>query len=398
MVFFIFTRNLKPGTLSMEAIFLMGAVQALFFTILVITKKQKNPSDFILGLWLFFLAVHLTVPFYVFKDFPDNIHLAGIDLGLFVSHTILLYIYSCALTGKKRGIKPYLIHIVILICTNCLMIPVIIMPVEEKIRFSQNISEAPVYFWVILVIIYLINCPYLVSTLRLLKSHKAIIKNCFSNIEKRNLNWLYNLTIGLCLFYIVNISGGTFLFLLDIIPLYIDFLTYSLLTVLVYAIGFFGFRQGNIFVYDKNLTARKTEPAEKSASSPLPGQANRNEDTKGEDRIFSQKVLGVMEEQKPHLQNDLTLYNLASLLEVTPHYISHILNNYLGSTFYDFINSYRIKEVKQKIASGESKKYTLLSLAFESGFNSKASFNRIFKKQTGVTPSQYLKNRSHSSG
>ena len=59
------------------------------------------------------------------------------------------------------------------------------------------------------------------------------------------------------------------------------------------------------------------------------------------------------------------------------------------NNFYDFINSYRVKEVQNRLEGGDSEVYSLLAIALESGFNSKSSFNAVFKKHTGMTPSQY---------
>lgn len=398
----------------MESLFLMGAVQALFFTALVLTKRKKSASDFLLALWLFFLAAHLLIPFYIFKNFPDNIHLAGTDTGLFISHTILLYLYASMLSGSKTPLSHYVFHGIMILLTNCLMQPLILTPREEKIKIASNQGQPSLFLALIIIVIYLVSFFYLYLTLRRLSNYKQRIRNEFSNIENINLNWLYALTIGLLLFYCISFCGGILLFLLKINLVYIDFFTYSLLALLVYAIGFFGFRQGRIFVYDTSRTIppEKREKSEESedkedkekkgetpaaASENVPGkktlaeESKTAEKSKNEDTLFSQKMKLLMDEQKPYLDNELTLYNLAARLETTPHHVSRLLNNSLGTTFYDFINSYRIKEVKKRMSSGEYKNYTLIAIAFDSGFNSKASFNRIFKKQTGLTPSQYLK-------
>jgi AraC-like DNA-binding protein len=61
----------------------------------------------------------------------------------------------------------------------------------------------------------------------------------------------------------------------------------------------------------------------------------------------------------------------------------------MHQSYYDFINQYRIEEFKNRLADPESERYNLLSIAFDSGFQSKGTFNSIFKKFTGMTPSEY---------
>jgi AraC-like DNA-binding protein len=74
---------------------------------------------------------------------------------------------------------------------------------------------------------------------------------------------------------------------------------------------------------------------------------------------------------------------------MSTHNLSEILNTRLNQNFYDFINRYRVEEVKKRLSENDSGKFSLIAIAFDSGFNSKSSFNTIFKKLTGVTPSQF---------
>ena len=100
-----------------------------------------------------------------------------------------------------------------------------------------------------------------------------------------------------------------------------------------------------------------------------------------------------MTEKKIYTEPELTLNSLAKLLEVHPNHLSQVINSIEGKNFYDFINFYRIEEFKRLVIRPESKNYTLLSLAYECGFNSKTSFNRNFKKSTGLSPSEFLQHQ-----
>ena len=98
-----------------------------------------------------------------------------------------------------------------------------------------------------------------------------------------------------------------------------------------------------------------------------------------------------MNKEQPYRDPDLTLPNLAERLGTTPHKLSEVLNAELSQTFYDFVNSYRVEEVRRRLAKAEAKQMNLLTLAMDAGFASKSTFNQVFKKQTGQTPSTYRK-------
>ena len=102
-------------------------------------------------------------------------------------------------------------------------------------------------------------------------------------------------------------------------------------------------------------------------------------------------IIDLMEKDKIHLNPDLNLQLLAQYLGTTEKKCSYALNKGLETNFNKFVNSYRIKAFKQKIKEGKHKEFTLLSLAYESGFESKSTFNRAFKNLTGMTPSQFVK-------
>jgi AraC-like DNA-binding protein len=97
------------------------------------------------------------------------------------------------------------------------------------------------------------------------------------------------------------------------------------------------------------------------------------------------------EQQALHTRSGLTVEELAGELKLPVKYVSYLINTHHHTNFHYFINSYRVKEVIRKMEDPTEKHKTLLALAMESGFNSKSSFNQVFKSHTGKTPSQFLK-------
>lgn len=98
----------------------------------------------------------------------------------------------------------------------------------------------------------------------------------------------------------------------------------------------------------------------------------------------------VLLQESIYTRSKLSLEELALELKRPPRYTSHLINTYHGTNFQGFINGFRVEEVIRKINDPAEQHKTLLALALEAGFNSKSTFNYVFKKHTGKSPSQYL--------
>ena len=96
-----------------------------------------------------------------------------------------------------------------------------------------------------------------------------------------------------------------------------------------------------------------------------------------------------MKQEQLYLDPELDLKGLAGRLDFSPHHLSQIINKGSQRNFYDFVNHYRLEAVKALLTNPDHDHRTVLTLAFETGFNSKATFNRFFKKATQQTPSQF---------
>ncbi len=103
------------------------------------------------------------------------------------------------------------------------------------------------------------------------------------------------------------------------------------------------------------------------------------------------KLIDFMENESPYLDSNLTLTKLAQFIDLPAHHLSHLLNSFMHTSFYDFVNVYRVKHVSYLIDSGEDKQYSIFGLAQRCGFKSKASFYAFFKSEYGMTPNNYAK-------
>ena len=108
------------------------------------------------------------------------------------------------------------------------------------------------------------------------------------------------------------------------------------------------------------------------------------------DQMELNRLKKVIEEKSLYAQPRLSLKKLAEELDLPSRYVSYLINRYCTTNFHTFVNSYRVKEVINKIKDPSQKHKSLLALAYEAGFNSKSAFNQIFKEHTGQLPSDYL--------
>ena len=103
------------------------------------------------------------------------------------------------------------------------------------------------------------------------------------------------------------------------------------------------------------------------------------------------RVSNYMDKQQPFLDNQLKIDDLAQLVSLSPKSLSNLINREFKVNFFEYVNNHRLKEVKKHLANPEMTDQSIIELAFLAGYNSKSSFNRLFKIDTGQTPSEYRK-------
>jgi AraC-like DNA-binding protein len=159
------------------------------------------------------------------------------------------------------------------------------------------------------------------------------------------------------------------------------------ISILIYSIGYKGLKQPEIFLSPPALQEEQLR-SEKYSRSGLSDESA--EDVK-------QKLIALMSSEKLYLDNDLSLQKLADRMKISSHNLSEVINSRLNQSYYDFINGYRVEEFKRRIADPANTAFNLISIAYDSGFKSKGTFNSIFKKFTGLTPSEYKIKQSPAS-
>ena len=160
---------------------------------------------------------------------------------------------------------------------------------------------------------------------------------------------------------------------------------YAGFTFFAFAISFYGYRQQTVFIELKKQ-GEKSVKDENMASETRYEKSGLKENMAEK---YKKLLLNYMLNEKPYLDGDLTIHDVSESLNIPRHHLTQVINENMKMNFYYFINEYRVEEAKNRLTDPKFMKFTILSIAYDSGFNSKSSFNGIFKKFTGCTPSDY---------
>lgn len=218
---------------------------------------------------------------------------------------------------------------------------------------------------------------YLFRTLTAFARYQKYIRENFSATEHIHFNWLRNLMLAVA-------TGVLLLFVFELAALFIP----GGRTFRTEWYGYFGL---GVTIYYLSISGyySPTRQQWQLAFDPEPVPARPVKEDTRQLEPLKQKLVLCMEQEKPYLDPELNLAMLAKKLKTNINNLSRVINEGMGQNFNDYINEYRVNAVIKKLEAGEQEQQTLLGIAYDCGFNSKATFNRSFKKITGVTPKDY---------
>ncbi len=367
-------------------------MQGALLSILLFSKKANHAANVVLGFGMLAFSIDIFHSIYIvfeyYKEFPEFI---GATFAFPHLYGPIFYIYARLISsGEKHFDKKYFLHFIPFLLVNIYGFMFAFLESNEfKIQLVKGdiASMLPAfeffnYFKPIHGIIYVYFTIDIVS-----KYHKKI-KNNYSNIEKINLDWLRYLNIGLIVSWGIVALSYLANAVLDNTDNF-DQLIYLSASILIYSIGYMSLRQPQILAQNIDEEVKEDEVKDSKLDERKSYQKSGLTDKVADELL--QKLISLMEDEKPYLDCELTLQDLAEKLSISTHNLSEVINTKLNKNFYDFINSYRVEEVKLRLADEDSKNYSIIAIAFDSGFNSKSSFNTTFKKYNNMTPSQYRK-------
>ncbi len=370
----------------------------LFIISLIGGKKGKALSDYILMFWLLVFFANIFTLFlleqngYSPNSFSEKILFEFSEASIFL-HGPFFWFYTLALTKPKFVLhSKHLVHTVLFFASFLFLVWGVIY--QGSISFSSR-KELIVLKMLSLLI-------YNVAVMLQLKKHRLSIQNIFSNTEEKQLNWLYFLCWGILIIWslsVISLFAGVFTNIST--PESISLFPNIAICIFIYLMGYFGVRQNSIFVKHEieNYPLNNKEEPLQIKEEEVSIQEEKYKKS-GLNKVKAEKIWHelsqFMETKAPYLDPDLSLFSLSEFLHVMPNHLSQTINEKENQNFFDYINKYRINAVKIQILAGKLQEHTLLGIALDCGFNSKASFNRAFKKYTGLTPTEFKKQNENS--
>ena len=298
--------------------------------------------------------------FFEYKNFQKKDHLHFLPVYLYLIFTLYLYCYSSFSIDNMRHHDWY----------------------QQRGLWCSYIAtlQGPFYF---------------IKTNRILKRRYQLLKEQYSEIESRKLEWFHIINYSFALVFIIG--GLSALFKIAYLDPYMLYMAYhAVIAISIFYITLMIYKYPKLFtppeIISEIIKTKAVDP-EKTENVTLLSKDHcfeKNERLK--DNKIIAKIECLMIEHKPYKNPNFSLNDLATAIAESRNDISYVLNNSLHKTFYNYINELRIAESKLLLADPVLRHYTIEGIAAESGFKSISVFYKFFKDKEGVTPAVYRKN------
>lgn len=362
-----------------------GYFLALLFAVLLLIRgwKEERLSDKFLGLVMFFLAMEIqdytfgfsgiNILWEKYDGFPRYFHLA-------FAPTIYFYL-KAQINRDFRFKASHLWHY--LLYGIYFLVNIVVFVQGPKVVSAFRSSELSYWLgWLESIAIWGSYIYYFYQSLRLYKEYRLWVETQFSDTDTISFVWLRN-------FIYLIIAGEVFKLgwsiadrALGDLPFEQDWWWHLFTVAIICYVGIMG--------YSQHQPARLSYTKAEVVPEPEEGEIVKNSDVSAPNYSeWKPKIEQVVGEQRLYLQPDLSLSDVAQRLKTNTSVLSAAINQNFGKNFNDFVNYYRVEEVKRQLKNPENSHLSLLGIALECGFNSKSTFNRAFKKFTGKSPKEF---------
>ncbi|GAB4397789.1 MAG: helix-turn-helix domain-containing protein [Microscillaceae bacterium] len=374
----------------MEYLLAIGAVQSLFLALLILGKKPITKDDGVMLAALLLWSLRFASLWLVLQGW-NKLLLLALVLFLADGPLVLLYVH-CFTIERQVHYRNYTPHFIPLMLALVYFVmlplpkgslallffqelpPVVVLPFQEQLLLLSLIVSLGVYaalgFW-------------------RLGVYQRRIRENYSYTEKINLHWL-QLLLGVWGLFLV---GPMLFFLLNFVfrwlsPNLIANPMLGAFLVLLFVPGYFALRPLWPKLPNEEALHNLADISESDTNESGPSYQKSGLKEEQAEK-YAQKLRAYMQAAQPYLDAELSLSTLAESLGLSANHLSQVINGQFGQNFFDFVNQYRVEEVKKRLQDPTQAHFTLLAIAESCGFKSKSSFNSAFKRFTGQTPSAY---------
>lgn len=358
-----------------------GVTLTLLLILLLYNNKRKQTSTIILiGILFSLLLLFLTYGASYLES--TTLSFLIVPLGSVITYALgpLLFnyvksVYNQKVTSKEliQNLVPFFISLVLFSIPHYFIHPI----PSNTLYYNIYVVSFIIPFIGFGYFIY-----YVIRSTKLLKRYRTSVKEQYSYVKNIDLKWFSIWVYGCITFIVVDLISGGILLIFPSLK-FVLALNLIYLTALIWYMGYYSLQQTPIFLFQENIIMEATT-SKKTIKEKVAPKIENTPDIKD-------KLETLFQTSKLYQQQNLSLREVATLLNITDKKLSTYINTHLNLSFYEYVNSYRIEHFKKSIRNGAAKELTLLALAFDAGFNSKATFNRVFKKQEGSTPLQFKK-------
>jgi len=366
-----------------EIIFLFFAFIAFLLGFLFFIKnKGDKVANILLALYLILFGFNISynVLRWSGKLFSEEfINLVHTNYIPWVLYGPILYLYVRRVIIKMSFKAKDLIHLIPFLYVLINYSPYYLLTSYEKIDVLTNGNWNDYMYYqnphFIIIIIGLMLLYFLLILFSLKKHLKKFNKS-------RWLNWLVFSFLG----YIISFTIYFSLVHFEKVELGYNYFVGFIMIFFIGVVTYFGFLQPDIF---NGMPIDKVIPSflKKYHKSGL---------SKEYSIVLKSKLLDLISNEKIHLKNDVKLIDIATAINISRNHASQVINEQLDMSFYDFINKYRVIEAIDIINHNDDANLNLTEIAYTVGFNNRISFYKAFKKFTGLSPSQYVRNKATS--
>jgi AraC-like DNA-binding protein len=367
----------NPRSAILLAIFIQAVVTALL--LLLRGVKSNKQSDKFLSALIFFLGLSLidfVIGFLgVYDRYPKIIFFPFENLFLI---TALIYLFCFSLLKNDKPSNNIIAkHLFIPAIYFISHFIVFLLPNSTKQKILMGFYF-PFFVYIESLLFYVLSAYYFVHIIKVLKKHTQIANQAYSQVNPVILNWLRYFIIGFIIYLTIDflLSASAVLFHFNFEQQYWKYIVRALLTSFLCIAGY-NFEEK---VSLPNIEFEKPEIENEQKNELL---------NEKELQQIKEKISSIFQIDKPYLEPELDLNQLSNQLGISSNILSYVINKGFKKNFNDFVNNYRVNEVIEKMKNPANVNFTLLSIAFDCGFNSKTTFNRVFKKFTQKSPKEF---------